>query len=296
MTAEIIEGKAIAAGIRGELRDRVERLAKLTVRPGLAVVLVGNNPASESYVRGKTQAAQELGLAGETIRLAADSTQEHVLGLVADLNADPRYHGILVQLPLPGGLDERATVEAIHPEKDVDGLHPVNMGRLLRGEPGPRPCTPLGVQQMLVRSGHSPEGKRVAIVGRGILVGKPLAAILMQKAPGADATVTVCHSRTPDLPAALRSADIVVAAIGVACFVTADMVRPGAVVVDVGINRVADPSRKSGYRIVGDVDFETVREVASAITPVPGGVGPLTVTMLLVNTVAAAERAVGLHA
>ena len=289
MTATIIDGQAIAQEIRDEVRASVATLRAAGIEPGLAVVLVGDDPGSISYVRGKTKAAEELGIRSETIRLDASTTQESLLGLVAELNADARWHGILVQLPLPSQISESAVASATAVEKDVDGLHPINVGRLFRGEPGLRPCTPHGVQQMLVRSGHDPAGKHVVICGRSNLVGKPLAGLLMQKAPGANATVTICHTGTPDIGAYTRQADIVIAVVGKPNAITADMIREGAVVIDVGVSRIADASRKSGSRLVGDVDFAAVSQKAAAITPVPGGVGPMTVTMLLYNTVRAAE-------
>jgi methylenetetrahydrofolate dehydrogenase (NADP+)/methenyltetrahydrofolate cyclohydrolase len=292
--ATIIDGQAIAAEVRRELEGRVAALKARGVTPGLAAVLVGDNPASVSYVRGKAKACAEVGIDAETVRLPADTTEEALLGTIADLNADPRFHGIIVQLPLPPHLDGDRATRAVAPEKDADGLHPLNLGLLMRGEGVLLPATPSGVQQLLVRSGHDPAGKHVVIAGRSNLVGKPLANILMQKAPGANATVTVCHTGTPDLAAVTRQADILVAAMGRPRAITADMVRPGAVVIDVGINRVDDPTRRTGYRLVGDVDFEAVAAVAGAITPVPGGVGPMTVAMLLVNTVTAAERQSGL--
>jgi methylenetetrahydrofolate dehydrogenase (NADP+)/methenyltetrahydrofolate cyclohydrolase len=291
MVAEILDGTAVAAQLRAELVTRVEKLRARGVNPGLAVVLVGDDAASASYVRGKTRTSAELGLLSQTLTPDAGISQEALLGLIADLNADERYHGILVQLPLPSHIDERTIVRAVAPEKDVDGLHPLNVGLLLQGNGTLLPCTPAGVQQLLLRSGYDPDGQHVVICGRSNLVGKPLAAILMQKAEGANATVTVCHTGTPDMASVTRNADILVAAIGRPSAITAEMVRPGAVVVDVGINRVDDPSRKSGYRLVGDVDFEGVRKVAGALTPVPGGVGPMTVVMLLANTVLAAEAA-----
>ncbi len=292
--AMIIDGQAIAAEVRRELEGRVTALKARGVTPGLAAVLVGDNPASVSYVRGKAKACAEVGIFAETVRLPADISEEALLGTIADLNADPRFHGIIVQLPLPPQLDGERATRAVAPEKDADGLHPLNLGLLMRGEGVLLPATPSGVQQLLVRSGHDPAGKHVVIACRSNLVGKPLANILMQKAPGANATVTVCHTGTPDLAAITRQADILVAAMGRPRAITADMVRPGAVVIDVGINRVDDSSRRTGYRLVGDVDFETVAAVAGAITPVPGGVGPMTVAMLLVNTVTAAERQSGL--
>ncbi len=295
MTAQIIDGRAIADEIRAELQARVRALHERGVIPGIAFVLVGENPASISYVRSKGQACEQIGVRSETIRRPDDISQEELIALVGELNADPTWHGILVQLPLPSHLDEGAVTRAIAPEKDVDAVHPQNMGRLLWGEPTFLPCTPSGIQQLLLRSGHDPAGKHVVICGRSNIVGKPLAALLMQKRPGANATVTVCHTRTQDLAEVTRGADILVAAMGQARAITADMVREGAVVIDVGNNRVPDASRKSGFRMVGDVDFEAVSAKAAAITPVPGGVGPMTVTMLLSNTVQAAERAAGVE-
>jgi methylenetetrahydrofolate dehydrogenase (NADP+)/methenyltetrahydrofolate cyclohydrolase len=294
MTATIIDGRAVAEEIRAELRERVERLRQRGVIPGLAFVLVGENPASISYVRSKAQACENIAIRSETLLQPAGITQEEVLALIGRLNADPAWHGVLVQMPLPPQVSEDAVARAIDPMKDVDALNPVNMGLLLRGEPDFLSCTPSGIQQLLLRSGNDPAGKHVVICGRSNIVGKPLAAILMQKRPGANATVTICHTRTRDLAAITRQADILVAAMGVPRAITADMVREGAVVIDVGNNRVPDASRKSGFRMVGDVDYAAVAEKAAAITPVPGGVGPMTVTMLLWNTVLAAERAAGL--
>ncbi|MGD0115880.1 MAG: tetrahydrofolate dehydrogenase/cyclohydrolase catalytic domain-containing protein [Dehalococcoidia bacterium] len=289
MTAKIIDGRAISQEIRAELRGRVDALKQRGVRPGLAFVLVGDNPASLSYVASKNQGAAEVGINSQTFQIPGDRPQEQVVDLVRRLNADSIWHGILVQLPLPPSLSEDAVINAIAVEKDVDGIHPANIGRLLRGEPTFKPATPAGVQQLLLRTGHDPEGKHVVICGRSNIVGKPLAAILMQKAPGANATVTVCHTRTPDLAKMTLQADTLIAAMGAARAITAGMVREGAVVIDVGNNRIEDASRKSGYRLVGDVDYDAVAEKAAAITPVPGGVGPMTVTMLLSNTVLAAE-------
>lgn len=289
MTAEIIDGAAIAGQILDELRPRVEALKRRGVTPGLAIILVGENPSSVSYVRGKAKDSAALGIRTEILGMAADASQDEIIDLVRRVNADPEWHGQIVQLPLPAGVDEEAVIAAIDPGKDVDGLHPENQGRLLRGLPTYLPATPHGVQQLLVRSGHSPEGKHVVICGRSNLVGKPLAVILMQKRPGANATVTVCHTGTADLGEITRQADILIAAMGRAGAITADMVREGAVVIDVGTNPVPDASRRSGRRLVGDVDFEAVRQKAAAITPVPGGVGPLTRAMLLWNTVLAAE-------
>jgi methylenetetrahydrofolate dehydrogenase (NADP+)/methenyltetrahydrofolate cyclohydrolase len=253
------------------------------------MVRVGEDPASVSYVSGKSKASEELGIYSETIVLPEDAGEEEVLAKVEQLNNDPRFHGILVQLPLPKHIDSDKVLNVIDPRKDVDGFHPVNVGRLLIGEPFFMPCTPHGVQQLLVRSGNSPEGRRVVICGRSNIVGKPLLAILVQKKKGANATVTMCHTGTKDLASVTREADILVAAVGSAKAVTADMVKEGAVVIDVGVNRIPDATKKSGFRLVGDTDFEAIKDKAKAITPVPGGVGPMTVTMLMVNTVRAAE-------
>ena len=290
MPAQIIDGNALAAQIRDEVKAKTQVFAAKHGRPpGLAVVLVGENPASMSYVRGKERDGVEVGFHAETIRRAADITQTTLLGLIGDLNLDDRFHGILVQLPLPPHINADVIIEALDPRKDADGLHARNMGRLLQGEGRLVPCTPSGVQQMLMRTGNDPAGKHVVICGRSNLVGKPLAALLVQKAPGANATVTVCHTGTRDLPHFTRQADILVAATGAPRSITADMVRDGAVVIDVGINRVEAPGTKSGYRLVGDVDYDAVAAKAAAITPVPGGVGPMTRAMLLVNTLTAAE-------
>jgi methylenetetrahydrofolate dehydrogenase (NADP+)/methenyltetrahydrofolate cyclohydrolase len=289
MTATIIDGNPIAEQIRGEVKADVERLKASGIEPGLVVVLVGDNPSSVSYVKGKTRDAAAVGMRSETLRLPADVTQDELLRLIRDLNADPTWHGILVQLPLPPHIDESLATGAVAVEKDVDGLHPVNTGRLFRGEPAFWPCTPHGVKQMLMRSGNDPGGKHVVICGRSNLVGKPLAGLLMQKAPGANATVTICHTGTPDIGKHTRQADILIVAMGRPGAITADMVREGAVVIDVGVNRIPDATKKSGGRLVGDVDYEGVREKAAAITPVPGGVGPLTRAMLLHNTALAAR-------
>ena len=288
MTAKILDGKALAEEIRGEVATGVaEMQEKHGVTPGLAAVLVGDDPASAIYVRNKRRACDEVGMVSDTILLPADSTNEKVLAQVQALNNDPRFHGILVQMPLPPQVDERLIIESLDPGKDVDGLHPFNVGKLVQGRADFVPGTPAGIQQILLRNGHDPAGANVVVCGRSDIVGKPMAILLMQRADGANATVTVCHTRTKNLAEITRQADILIAAIGSPNVITADMVKEGAVVIDVGINRVDDASRKSGYRLVGDVDFAAVSEKASAITPVPGGVGPMTIAMLLVNTLTA---------
>ena len=289
--AKIIDGKKIAEEMRAEMKQQVEALAKRKIVPGLAVVLVGENPASQVYVRMKKKACAELGIQSFSHELPANCTERRLLNLIAKLNADPRVNGILVQLPLPKQIGEQKILNAIDPVKDVDGFHPVNVGKMLNGEEAYLPCTPAGCQQLLLRSGCDPSGKHVVIVGRSNIVGKPVAAILMQKAPGANATVTVCHSRTKNLASITKQGDILIAAIGVPEFVKARMVKDGAVVIDVGVNRVDDATKKSGYRLVGDVDFKAVSKKAKAITPVPGGVGPMTITMLLKNTIDSASKA-----
>ena len=294
MTAKIIDGLAIAQQVRAEVAADVVKLQQShRVTPGLAAVLVGDDPASAVYVRNKAKACAEAGIFAETVRLPHNTTQEELLAVVDRLNFDSRFHGILVQLPLPRHIHETAVINAVSPAKDVDGLHPVNMGRLALGQPNVVSCTPAGVQQMLLRSGYDPSGRHVVICGRSNIVGKPLALLLMQKAPGANATVTICHTGTRNLPDIVRQADILIAAAGSARMITADMVKPGVVVIDVGTNRVEDSTKKSGYRLVGDVDFDAVKEVAAAISPVPGGVGPMTIAMLLVNTVKLAKAAAG---
>ena len=297
MSAEIISGKEIAQTIRGEIAARVTALKENhDLVPGLATVLVGDDPASQSYVGMKNKTAKEMGIFSRQITLDAETPEDELLGLVEGLNADPEIHGILVQLPLPKHVDESKILLAIDPAKDVDGFHPVNVGRLSTGESDVlAPCTPAGVVQMLVRSGNDPSGKHCVVVGRSNIVGRPMASLLLRKADGGNATVTVCHSRTPDLGAVTRLADILIVAIGWAEMVKADMVKPGAVVIDVGVNRVDDDTRERGYRLVGDVAFDEVKEVASAITPVPGGVDPMTITMLMANTVDAAVRQAGIE-
>lgn len=291
MTARIIDGKEIARQIRTELAEEVQRLKTLGVVPGLGVILVGEDPASRSYVMAKEKACHEIGLFSDDNHLPASTSQEELMALVRRMNADPRINGILVQLPLPKGLDESKVLLAIDPDKDVDGFHPLNVGRMVLGEKAFMPCTPHGVVQMLLRSGVVIDGAHAVIVGRSNIVGKPLANMLMQKSPGGNATVTVCHTRTRDIGRYTREADIVIAAAGRPNTITADMIREGAVVIDVGVNRIEDASRKQGFRLVGDVDFEAVKQKAGMITPVPGGVGPMTITMLLHNTVESARRA-----
>ncbi len=291
MGAQIISGSDIADEIRAEIKESVKRLKEGSdVTPGLATVLVGENPASQMYVGMKNKAAADLGINSRQITLAVDTSEDELLGVVAGLNADPGIHGILVQLPLPDHIDEGKVLEAIHPSKDVDGFHPINVGRLAT-DSGDffAPCTPAGVIEMLTRSGHDPSGKNVVVVGRSNIVGRPLAALLLRKAVGGNATVTVCHSRTADLGSVTRGAEILIVAMGRPEIITAEMVAPGAVVIDVGTNRVDDPSRDKGYRVCGDVLFDDVTKVAGAISPVPGGVGPMTITMLLANTVKAAS-------
>lgn len=288
----LIDGKKISDQIREEIADQIKHLKQTQgVTPGLAVVLVGENPASQVYVRMKGKACEKLGLHSEQHTLPAETSEEELLALVNRLNADPRIHGILVQLPLPGHIDENKVITAIVPEKDADGFHPVNMGRILIGQDCLKPCTPHGIQMLLAKSGIQTRGKHVVVVGRSNIVGKPIAAMLVQKDDMADATVTICHSRTKDLGAITRQADILIAAIGRPNLITADMVKEGVVVIDVGMNRVEDATTEKGYRLVGDVDFDSVAPLCSAITPVPGGVGPMTITMLLSNTVKAARNA-----
>ena len=292
MMAKILDGASLAREIRGEVAVGVTDLAARTgTTPGLAAVLVGEDPASAVYVRNKGQACGEVGIFSETFHLPGTTTQEELLELVKRLNGDSSFHGILVQLPLPVQINEETVIEAVSPAKDVDGIHPFNLGKLLQGSPVFVPGTPAGIQQILVRNGYDPAGQHVVVCGRSNIVGKPLAALLMQRTDGANATVTVCHTRTRDLAEITRQADILVAAVGSPRAVTADMVRDGAVVIDVGINRFDDASRRRGYRLVGDVDFDGVESKVEAITPVPGGVGPMTIAMLLANTLKAAVLA-----
>jgi methylenetetrahydrofolate dehydrogenase (NADP+)/methenyltetrahydrofolate cyclohydrolase len=287
--AQLIDGKAVAAAVRAEVAEGAAAFAEAHGRrPGLRVVLLGDNAASQSYVRAKARAADAAGIDAETLLRPADLAEADLLALIAELNADPAVDGILVQLPLPDYVDEAAVIRAIDPAKDVDGFHPENVGKLVLGEETLEPCTPAGIVEMLRRTDVETSGAHAVIVGRSNIVGKPMASLLLRR--GLDCTVTVCHSRTRDLAQITRQADILVAAIGRAEFVTADMVKAGATVIDVGINRVEDATRERGYRLTGDVDFEAVSEVAGAITPVPGGVGPMTIAMLLANTLEAARR------
>ena len=283
MTAVILDGKALAEQIRTEIAAEAAEFVKTSgVKPCLAAVLVGENPASQVYVRNKQKACENAGIASVMHRLTAETTSAQLLDLIDRLNQDPKVHGILIQLPLPKQINESQVLEAVSPAKDVDAFHPDNVGRIVQGRPRFLPCTPQGVQQLLIRSNIKIAGANVVVLGRSDIVGKPMAIMLMQRGPGGDATVTVCHSRTHDLPAICRMADILIVAIGKAKFLTADMVKPGAAVIDVGINRT-----DSG--LVGDVDFDAVKQVAGQITPVPGGIGPLTIAMLLKNTLQAAK-------
>ncbi|MBO55909.1 MAG: bifunctional methylenetetrahydrofolate dehydrogenase/methenyltetrahydrofolate cyclohydrolase FolD [Dehalococcoidia bacterium] len=291
--ANILDGTALSKEIRSEVAESALNLKALhNLTPGLAAVLVGDDPASAVYVRNKGRACDEVGIFSEIFRLPKDTSQQSVLALVDKLNKDPRFHGILVQLPLPEQINETTIIEHIDPAKDVDGIHPFNLGKLTQGIPEFIPGTPAGVQQLLIRNGYDPAGKHVVICGRSNIVGKPLATLLTQRSNGANATVTVCHTRTENISEFTKTADIVVAAIGQPKAITADMLKPGCIVIDVGINRVEDTSRKSGYRLIGDVDYENILPVCEAITPVPVGVGPMTIAMLLVNTVKAAEKSV----
>ena len=292
MTARIIDGKEVAAKVHEEVAaGGTEYREQHGSAPGLTVVLVGDDPASHSYVKGKERACERVGISSETILRDVSITQEELIGIVNDLNNDSKVHGILLQLPLPNHIDDAAVIHAIDPMKDVDGLHPENAGLLVLGEPRFAPATPLGVQRMLLEEGVEMKGARVVIVGRSKLVGMPLTLLLLQKGPGANSTVTVCHTGTTNIAAETRRADVLIAAAGFPGTVTADMVKPGAVVIDVGVSRVDDPTRKRGYRLTGDVEFDSVSEVASAISPVPGGVGPMTIAMLLVNVLQAAKLA-----
>ncbi len=288
--AKLLDGASLSKKLRDDVAAGVlEMQEKHNVTPGLAAVLVGDDPASAIYVRNKRRACDEAGMVSETFNLPASSSQDELLTLIDSLNGNALYHGILVQLPLPDQIDEDVVLGAVSPHKDVDCIHPINVGRLVQGASPFLPATPGGIQQILVHNDYDPSGKHVVICGRSNIVGKPLAILLMQKKGGANATVTLCHTGTRNLPDLTRQADILVAAVGRPRAITGDMVKQGSVVIDVGINRIPDDSRKSGFRLEGDVDFESVSEVAEAITPVPGGVGPMTITMLLVNTLTAAR-------
>ncbi len=288
---KIIDGKAVAAALRQEVADEVAKRAKDGRQPGLALILVGDDPASKVYVNMKEKACEQTGMRSLIERMPADTTQEDLLAKVREINADDRYNGLLVQSPLPAGLDEDEVVRAIDPMKDVDGFHPMNMGLLALNQPKFVPCTPLGVMELLERYGVDPQGKHAVVLGRSHLVGTPMAMLLMRKAKGANATVTLCHSRTVDIADQTRKADILIAAIGQPEFVTGDMVKEGAVVIDVGMNRVEDATKKRGYRLTGDVNYAEAEPRASLITPVPGGVGPMTVALLLKNTLYAEQLA-----
>ena len=293
MSTVIIDGTKIAQDIRGEVAQGVAELqTQHDIVPGLAAFLIGDDPASAIYVRNKHRACQEVGIFSETFKLPSDITQDELIERVQSINEDDRFHGILVQLPLPPYIDERSVILSIDPDKDADGLHPLSLGRLVEGKPMFVPGTPAGIQELLKRTGHQTEGKHVVICGRSNIVGKPAAILMMQKAEWANATVTVCHTGTKDLAQFTRSADILIVAIGKANAITSDMVTENTVVIDVGMNRVPDDTRRQGYRLVGDVDFEEVSKKVAAITPVPGGVGPMTVAMLLLNTLKATQRKV----
>ncbi len=294
MAATIIDGKQVAESIRAELKEEVARLSAKGIVPGLGVVLVGEDPASVSYVTAKERTCGDLGIHSDDNHLPVDTSQEDLMAVVQRLNADPKINGILVQLPLPSHLNEAEVLMAIDPNKDVDGFHPTNVGKMVVGEKSFLPCTPHGVIQLLLRSGVTLQGAHTVIVGRSNIVGKPLMNMLVQKNATGNATVTVCHTRTKDVAYHTRQADIVVAAAGRPNTITAGMVKEGVAVIDVGVNRIEDATKKSGFRLVGDVDFEAVKEKASFITPVPGGVGPMTITMLMYNTVESAKRAAGI--
>lgn len=289
MSAQIIDGKKIAEEIKGEVKNQAKKLRETKgIIPGLAFILVGENPASQVYVRSKGKACDEMGFYTVTERRSSDISEKELLGMIDEFNRDTKIHGILVQMPLPKHMSEEKVIEAIDPKKDVDGFHPINVGKLVIGEEALRPCTPAGVQELLLRSGNDPAGKHVVIVGRSNIVGKPVANILLQKQAGANAVVTVAHTGAKNLVPFTKAADILIAAIGKAEIVRGEMLKEGVVVIDVGINRIDDSSAKNGYRLVGDVHFESAAKVAKAITPVPGGVGPMTIAMLMKNTLKAA--------
>ena len=294
MTAQIIDGKIVAAKMLAELKEEVAKLKGQGIVPGLGVILVGDDPASKSYVTSKERTCKEIGIYSDDNRLDAKTPQKELIALIDKMNNDPKINGILVQLPLPDGFNESEVLLTIDPDKDVDGFHPINIGKMILGEKAFLPCTPYGIIQLLIRSGITTEGAEVVIVGRSNTVGKPLANMLIQKNPSGNATVTICHTRTKNISSHTKQADIIIAAVGRPNTITADMIKEGVVVIDVGINRVEDATKKRGYRLVGDVDFEAVKEKAGMITPVPGGVGPMTITMLLYNTVESAKRAAGI--
>jgi methylenetetrahydrofolate dehydrogenase (NADP+)/methenyltetrahydrofolate cyclohydrolase len=294
MTAQIIDGKIVAAEMLAELKEEVTKLKGQGIVPGLGVILVGDDPASKSYVTSKERTCKEIGIYSDDNRLDAKTPQKELIALIDKMNNDPKINGILVQLPLPDGFNESEVLLTIDPDKDVDGFHPINIGKMILGEKAFLPCTPYGIIQLLIRSGITTEGAEVVIVGRSNTVGKPLANMLIQKNPSGNATVTICHTRTKNISSHTKQADIIIAAVGRPNTITADMIKEGVVVIDVGINRVEDATKKRGYRLVGDVDFEAVKEKAGMITPVPGGVGPMTITMLLYNTVESAKRAAGI--
>jgi methylenetetrahydrofolate dehydrogenase (NADP+)/methenyltetrahydrofolate cyclohydrolase len=294
MSAQIIDGKKIAESIRLEIKEATQRLkAEKGLVPGLAFILVGENPASQAYVGMKGKACEEVGFYSITERMPADTPEETLLQKVRAFNDDPRIHGLLVQLPLPAHIAEHKVIDAIDPRKDVDGFHPINVGKLVIGEKCFKPCTPAGIQELLMRSGNDPSGKHVVVVGRSNIVGKPIANILLQKQKGANAVVTIAHTGSRDISVFTKSADILIAAIGKPEAITGAMLKEGVVVIDVGSNRIDDPGAKKGYRFVGDVHFESASLVASAITPSPGGVGPMTIAMLLKNTLLAAQESAG---
>jgi len=290
MSATVLSGKELAKKMRAQLAQEVQILQEKGITPGLTVILVGQDPASQSYVKAKGRACSEIGIRGRDIKLPEDTSQESLLNHIDTLNEDPSVHGILVQLPLPPHIDTDKVIQRISPDKDVDGFHPVNLGKMVLGKKTFLPCTPHGVIKMLEAAGIDIPGKNIVIMGRSNIVGKPLAVMLMQKGPLANATVTVCHTKTKNLKAHTLEADIIVAAVGRPEVLTADMVKEGAIIIDVGVNRVEDPQAGRGYRLVGDVDFSEVKEKAAFITPVPGGVGPMTITMLLFNTVESAQK------
>ena len=290
MPAQIIDGKRISSEIKEELKVKIEELKKKGVRPGLSAILVGDNPASHIYVNNKAKECEKVGIYSEVHKFPKEMSEAELLSEIGKHNQRDDIHGILVQLPLPSQISEEKVILAIDPKKDVDGFHPYNIGLMVAGKPNFLPCTPLGIQELLLRSGNNPSGKHVVILGRGSLVGKPLALMLFQKIIGGNATVTICHTGTKNLQFFTQQADILVAAMGKALFVTKEMVKPGAIVIDVGTNRIEDKTSEKGYALVGDVDFASISQIAGAITPVPGGVGPMTIAMLLSNTVKSCEQ------